>query len=318
MNFPCTTCSRHFRTDKELKNHEKYSHMNTKVFRCNPCNRCFKTDNALKQHEKTSPMHTKAFHCDPCNRSFTCEERLAKHRRQCQVVQKPAQDTVKISPNQASKMAELSNALARVSILDMPALAVQRHARMPVLENLVTAKPPMVVTKFPRPPKKDPPKRPRETREYFTFPELHARIEEAVLPEITSTWFKQSEDGDNSNKKHDTNVMGKFICNNKSCEKQGWGSWVVFTEIKGYPGNGYGAIVYNQRCKACDCLGTFTLDEQSYIDRVSFWVKVWGGVHIDWEDYGSDNEVETKPHEWKYCEGCRRRKCKKGKRLGLF
>jgi hypothetical protein len=37
-------------------------------------------------------------------------------------------------------------------------------------------------------------------------------------------------------------------------------------EIRGYNNNGYSAIVYNQRCKSCDRLGTFELNERSYTD----------------------------------------------------
>jgi hypothetical protein len=67
--------------------------------------------------------------------------------------------------------------------------------------------------------------------------------------------------------------MGKFRCNNNGCSNRGWGSKKVTILIRGYPENGYNAVVFNQRCMSCNGLGTLTLDENSYVKRVAYRLK---------------------------------------------
>jgi hypothetical protein len=59
---------------------------------------------------------------------------------------------------------------------------------------------------------------------------------------------------------------------------------MVAISIRGYLRNGYNAVVFNQRCMACLCLGAFTLDVESYVDRVYHLFDrdslTWGG-HAD-------------------------------------
>jgi hypothetical protein len=55
---------------------------------------------------------------------------------------------------------------------------------------------------------------------------------------------------------------------------------MVIIQIRGYSGNGYNAVVFNQRCRSCDWLGALTLDEKSYIDRVAYRLKKWAGVAV--------------------------------------
>jgi hypothetical protein len=182
----------------------------------------------------------------------------------------------------------------------MPALALQRYAQKFVSANPVTTTTPQKRAK------KNISKTVQETREFFMFPELHADISKAVFPEITSTWFNENDDDDQSNHEYPTYVMGRFVCNNNACKKQLWVSGKVFIEIRGYDGNGYSAVVYNQRCKSCNSLGTFVLGEQSYIDRVAYRLKYWAGVREKRPYHG---EATGPPHERDFCEGCRRGKC---------
>lgn len=109
--------------------------------------------------------------------------------------------------------------------------------------------------------------------------------------------------------------MGRFMCNNDTCRKQFWNSRKVPIEIRGFDNNGYIAIVYNQRCKSCDWLGTFELDEQSYIERVAYRLKKWAGVEMEAPPI---NGTEGPPHERAYCEGCKRGKCREGVGFGLY
>ena len=99
-----------------------------------------------------------------------------------------------------------------------------------------------------------------ETKISFMFPSLHQDVVNAVSDEIASTRFHEDSDR-YSNNEYSTHVMGKFKCNNDACSTSGWGSKKVAILIRGYPKNGYNAVVFNQRCKSCNRLGTLTLDK---------------------------------------------------------
>ena len=57
-------------------------------------------------------------------------------------------------------------------------------------------------------------------------------------------FYKKDSDRD-SNNKYLTYVIGKFKCNNDACSMGSWGSKKVAILIRGYPRNGYNAIVFN-------------------------------------------------------------------------
>ncbi|EMD66086.1 hypothetical protein COCSADRAFT_34676 [Bipolaris sorokiniana ND90Pr] len=260
---------------------------------CVPCNRSFSSSKAFEQHKKNSPVHKKTFCCETCNCPFKSEKALIRHRLKCKVDQEA-------SLNQHPDEVALSTALARCSIPDTSALTFQNRA-----QTLVSANPVAITTTLPKIAKSNKLRLKQETREYFMFPELHSKIAEAVLLEIITTWFNNNDD-DNFIYRYHTHIMGKFTCHNNKCGKKCWTSRKVPIEISGYDRNGYSAIVYNQRCKSCNCLGTFAIDEESYIKRVSYRIKKWAGVEVVQPDYEGK---PTKPHERAYCEGCKRGKC---------
>jgi hypothetical protein len=171
------------------------------------------------------------------------------------------------------------------------------------------------ITTHPQIAREDTPESIQETRESFMFPELHPNVADAVSPEISSTWFNDDEFDDEFDKEWFTHIMGRFICNNNFCKKRVWNSRKVPIEIRGYDDNGYSAIVYNQRCKSCDQLGIFELNEQSYIERVAYRLKKWGGVEMEAPPF---NRIEGAPHERAYCEGCKRGKCREGDGFQLY
>jgi hypothetical protein len=141
------------------------------------------------------------------------------------------------------------------------------------------------------------------------FPELHPKVEDAICLEISSTWFNADVYDDVFDLERFTHVMGRFECNNNTCKKRFWYSRKVPIEIRGYNDNGYGAIVYNQRCKSCDRLGSLQLDERSYIERVAYRLKKWAGVEMEAPPFMG---IKGPPHERAYCEGCKRGKCREG------
>ncbi|KAK8035465.1 hypothetical protein PG993_010460 [Apiospora rasikravindrae] len=155
-----------------------------------------------------------------------------------------------------------------------------------------------------------------ETRESFMFPWLHKRVSNAVREQINPLVFhnkgRASED-------YETYVMGKFICNNGSCGKNAWTSKKVGVVIRHFAddghGMGYNATIFNQRCKACNTLGTFSLDQKSYIERVAYRLRVWAGVPQERAPYKLDEN--NKPHRADLCEGCKSGHCER-KRPGNY
>ncbi|KAK0730102.1 zinc-binding domain-containing protein [Lasiosphaeris hirsuta] len=141
----------------------------------------------------------------------------------------------------------------------------------------------------------------------FMFPSLHPSVLDVVANAVPSAWFNGRDSEDDSNNDWDTNVMGKFICDNRRCRKPGWGSKKVAIRIRGYPGSGYNAVVYNQRCNHCDVLGVFTLDEDSYVERVAYWIKRWADVQVEKPEH---DKKKGPPHEFEFCEGGKQGHCK--------
>ena len=151
-----------------------------------------------------------------------------------------------------------------------------------------------------------------ETRTSFTFPLLHQDVVNAVSNKIASTWFHKNDSDRDSNNEYPTHVMGKFKCNNDSCSTEGWASKKVAILIRGYPMNGYNAVVFNQRCKSCNQLGTMIIDEKSYVDRVAYRLKKWAGVPMEPQYYARKGGL---PHESNFCEGCKKGICGKANQL---
>ncbi|KAI4862768.1 zinc-binding domain-containing protein [Hypoxylon rubiginosum] len=153
-----------------------------------------------------------------------------------------------------------------------------------------------------------PPKPKNEAKTSYTYPSLHHDVSKAVSSDIAKTWFSKKSGGAHS--EYSTHVMGKFKCDNGGCSNRGWGSKKVTILIRGFSGNGYNAVVFNQRCRSCNKLGTLTLDDTSYVERVAYRLKKWAGVKM--EDQRYDGKVGP-PHKTELCEGCKRGYCQGGR-----
>jgi hypothetical protein len=340
-SFRCETCSRNYGSEEALKQHQRDSPMHKDIFNCNLCNRNFGSQDALEQHKRESPMHKETFQCDICNRNFSskqaCEqhqrdspkhkkiflcgscncsfnnaEALASHKSNCSITQTSSTNHhLNSSLNQHDDEVSLSTALSKFSILDnLPILGLT-----PISANSASTVSTASTASTPLPrkkaKKKPTPKRPNETRELLTFPELHEQVAQAVLPEITSPWFHESPDSPSSLSPihvYGTNLMGRFKCNNNACKKDGWVSGRIHVQIYGYEDNGYSAVVYNQRCTKCKCLGTLEGDKTTYVERVAYRIKAWAGVRVQAPPY---SEKQTPPHEEELCEGCKRGMCER-------
>lgn len=304
----CVLCSRHFASKEALEQHKQHSPVHNKKVHCQTCDCFFGTEEALEQHRKHSVVHNKTFHCQDCNQSYGSNKRFKDHRRFFQAASNWPSDPVDAPLSQGRDESAPSNIWPR-SPISAQSLLLERLARM-----FISTTPPAITThsQIASEGVLEPT---QDTREFFMFPELHPEVRDAILPELSSTWFNDHNDDDNFDHEWFTHVMGRFICNNNICRKQFWDSRKVPIEIRGYDDNGYSAIVYNQRCKSCDQLGTFELDERSYIERVAYRLKKWAGVEMEAPPF---NGIEGPPHERAYCEGCKRGKCREGDGFGLY
>lgn len=157
------------------------------------------------------------------------------------------------------------------------------------------------MAKKPRPAPKE------ETRPFFMFPSRHKDVAAAVSHSMTCTWVRKRVSDQEALREYETHVMGNFKCPNTACSPNGWSSKKVAIKIRGYGGNGYNAVVFNQRCKNCNQLGILYLDKESYIDRVAYRIQKWAGVPVEQPVYA---QKQTLPHKRELCEGCKRRVCR--------
>ncbi|KAI1157873.1 zinc-binding domain-containing protein [Nemania serpens] len=137
------------------------------------------------------------------------------------------------------------------------------------------------------------------------FPALHPRVLQEISGEIDDVWFEK-ENSDHTSNMKDTRIMGRFRCNTARCSNGSWASKTVAIVIRGYPRNGYNAVVFNQRCESCNALGTMTLDEESYVERIAYRLRVWAGVWVKTPPF---DEKGGPPHIKALCEGCKHGYC---------
>ncbi|KAK7934718.1 zinc-binding domain-containing protein [Apiospora marii] len=153
-----------------------------------------------------------------------------------------------------------------------------------------------------------------ETRTSFMFPWLHKRVVDAIHGQIDQVTFHKEGQDSEAQEKYETFIMGKFTCTNNLCSKSAWSSKKVNIIIRRFTDGeqklAYNATVFNQRCKSCNALGTFSIDQRCYVNRVAYRIRSWAGVKQERAPY---NFTETsRPHEEDLCEGCKRGHCQRG------
>lgn len=144
------------------------------------------------------------------------------------------------------------------------------------------------------------------------FPSLHEDVKNALSNELISPepWFNHAGGNCEAMVEYPTNVMGRFECRNKTCPKRDWGSKKIAIVIRRFPDNGYNATVFKQRCKTCESVGALRLDENSYVERVTYRLKKWAGIPMDEPEY--NRGPVGPPHESRLCEGCKIGCCRQG------
>lgn len=145
-----------------------------------------------------------------------------------------------------------------------------------------------------------------KVRSVLYFPWLHKEIVKQLEDTAASGWTWEKSRKKSPITEYNTHIMGRFTCGRHTCPVNGWSSKMVAILIQRYADDSYNARVFNQRCAGCKDLGTFILNQRSYIERVSYRIKKWTGVDVEAPLYV---EREGLPHRAELCEGCRRGIC---------
>lgn len=136
---------------------------------------------------------------------------------------------------------------------------------------------------------------------------LHDEISSLLAEADLHFEFYEDDDETRCTRMRDTDIMGRFLCNNGACESKGWSSKMIAITIRLYPEQKYNARVYHQRCKACSSLSRPVLD-QSYAERIVYWIKKWNGIRVERPPSSGESRG---PHNRQLCEGCRAGHCSK-------
>ncbi|KAK1834731.1 zinc-binding domain-containing protein [Podospora conica] len=204
------------------------------------------------------------------------------------------------SPRQASFQTAadlLMNRLATLS-LDTPTL---------IPASSPPSAPPVPPQKTPKQKnkKKKPKPPPQQESATATYPTLHPSVVAALsdFPSVPPPLFNTTSSSPPT-KTYETSIMGRFSCRNPSCASAGWGSKKIAIQIRVFrDGRTYDALVFKQRCRACEGLGVMYIDEGSYVERVVYRLKKWAGVEMETGEY--NGPPRGPPHESELCEGCK-------------
>lgn len=149
------------------------------------------------------------------------------------------------------------------------------------------------------------PKQRKPVKRWSIFPSLHGDVASLLLEDSLTFEFYNVDSDNGCTNDRDTNIMGRFICDNPRCNSNGWPSNKIAITIRMYPRLKYNARVYKQRCKICKSLGRPVLD-RSYAERVTYWIKKWNGVEVERPLVST---VRRGPHNSQLCEGCQNGHC---------
>jgi hypothetical protein len=147
--------------------------------------------------------------------------------------------------------------------------------------------------------------RPKSTKDWSMWPSLHDDVSELLRKDDLFFDFYKDDDDINCINEYDTNIMGRFKCNNSECPKRGWASKRIPITIRMYSNQQYNARVYYQRCKSCNTQSEPELDE-SYADRIAYRLKKWSGLYVERRVYTGKSKA---PHRSDLCEGCKHGHC---------
>lgn len=147
------------------------------------------------------------------------------------------------------------------------------------------------------------PRKGRKTARLWSLhPKLHDDVARLLDAEGLHLDFFDADDENSNIEERDTNIMGRFICQNSGCYSSGWSSKRVAITIRMYPQQRYNARVYHQRCRNCTSIGRLFLDTECYAERVTYWLKKWNGIEVQQPSFSGQSRG---PHDSELCEGCK-------------
>ena len=150
-----------------------------------------------------------------------------------------------------------------------------------------------------------PSRKSKSDRGWSMYSALHDNVSCLLEEDDLHFDFHENDDTKNCIKEYDTNIMGRFICRNRTCGSSGWASKMIAISIRMYPKAQYNARVYHQRCQSCNSLSKPRLDG-SYAERVAYRLKKWCGIEMDQPFHSGDSRG---PHQSNLCEGCEAGHC---------
>ncbi|KAH6653291.1 zinc-binding domain-containing protein [Truncatella angustata] len=142
-------------------------------------------------------------------------------------------------------------------------------------------------------------------KRWCMYPNSHNEVLQRLNSHGLTPDFHHVDDEVGCIQSYDTNIMGRFLCNNSNCDVQGWSSKQIAITIRMYSGMKYNARVYYQRCRGCKRLSRPHMDH-SYAERVTYRIKKWSGIEVEVPPYTAQSNG---PHETRLCEGCKHGHC---------
>ncbi|KAI1515209.1 Zinc-binding domain containing protein [Pyrenophora tritici-repentis] len=336
--FPCNICTRKFLTQSSLDQHRHNTGHQGSRFQCKACNKVFLSPSSVDQHKKATghlgnpfqckicsgnhpnkqslDQHVKdtghqepQFKCDTCDGKFTSKSSAKQHmddkshhkQYNCPECKKGFK-----SQNALDTHVNMTAHGDKKAAYPSPS---QEHTIEPKAERFQTENPSKTPKPAPRVPQLKAPHVEQITSSCQMYPLLHPAIANALAEHGIPVHFHNINSEKGFINYYSTNITGKITCVNKLCTRGTWGTGRVAIRIRKYPNDRYNAAVYNQGCQKCKKLGRLFVDEQTYIERVSYRLKKWTGVDEEPPEY---REKGTPPHREDLCEGCKAGICMKG------
>ncbi|KAI1331508.1 zinc-binding domain-containing protein [Xylariaceae sp. FL0255] len=134
------------------------------------------------------------------------------------------------------------------------------------------------------------------------LPDMHPVVATALKKDGVFLNFNLKDTDEGATQMYQVNGVGQFTCETPKCGKHGWASGLILMVIRLYGRSKYNALVYGQRCLRCNKIGFPVLDDEIYIKRVTYRLKLWLGIPQDKEPYEDRGYLEV--HQRELCEAC--------------
>jgi hypothetical protein len=188
----CAICDQHFESPIALAHHIRGS-----------------AEHAKKLREKLA-MLRRTFECESCYRYFGSAEALTEHKVESERLAAERAQGGELDPQTLAALTEFKRNSER--------LAAER-AQQEASDNELSLQALTLQT-------------PTDDKPWSTCPELHESVVQCLEGNgLSISFYEEGEVGD-SIRDYDTNIMGAFICPNRSCRTEKWTSMKVAINIR--------------------------------------------------------------------------------------